>query len=475
MKRVIACLLAFCMIISLCACGKKKRQIIKLTLSTEDSEAILAAAGITLPDVADVAAAGTTITYYSWEDRFHNYSEDEIINTGYFTFTEKYGCEVEWIECSYGDRFDGLANLVLSSNAPDFYPGYAESFPNYYLKGVFQSVDDYVDYTDPLWSGVKDYADTFFSLGDKHYMIVTDTTFNNVVAYNRRVMDEWGFDDPATLYYNDEWTWEVFYNMCLDFSDPDEDRYALDGYGTDQAFLCSSGVMPVSLDADSSKFVSNIDDPRFERATTYLYNLSKNQCSFPMWSRNGVRNGRDGGGIKEGLCLFWLRGSWAFTGPVAEISQVWGDITQNELMFAPLPRDENGDGNYYIDCVPSGYSLVSGAPNPEGVALMAACERFKIIDPTVISIDRKQLKEIYLWTDEMLEMWDACYALANSGHVVIDYEGGLGDKLSNSLGPLKSFATNNNPSTYAQIKEKHSERVNTYIEDLNAQIADFIS
>lgn len=187
---------------------KKKRPIIKLTLSTEDSAAILAAAGIRLPDASETAAAGSTVTYYSWLDPFHNYAEDEIINTGYFTFTEKYGCEVNWHECSYGDRFDGLANLVLSSDAPDFYPGYAESFPIYYLKGVFQSVDDYVDYTDPLWNGVKSYADTFCSLGDKHYMIVTDTTFNNVVAYNRRVMDEFGFDDPATLYYNDEWTWE---------------------------------------------------------------------------------------------------------------------------------------------------------------------------------------------------------------------------------------------------------------------------
>ena len=284
-KKIIALILAILMVFVLVGCNKNKRQIVKLTLSTEDAEAILAAAGITLPDAETVSAAGSTVTYYSWHDPFHNYAEDEIINTGFFTFTEKYGCDVEWYECDWGERFSGLANLVLSGNSPDFYPGYAESFPTYYLKGVFQSVDEYVDYTDPLWAGTSDFAHKYFSLGDKCYMIVTDVTFNAVCAYNRRVIDEWGFDDPAELYYNDEWTWDVFYEMCMEFSDPDEDRFALDGWACSQSFITSCGTTVIALDADQAKFVSNLDDPRLERAATLLYDLTKNECSYPMWDR----------------------------------------------------------------------------------------------------------------------------------------------------------------------------------------------
>ena len=44
MKRILTLSLALIMIFVLVGCGKEKRQIIKLTLSTEDSEAILAAA-----------------------------------------------------------------------------------------------------------------------------------------------------------------------------------------------------------------------------------------------------------------------------------------------------------------------------------------------------------------------------------------------------------------------------------------------
>ena len=93
MKRLVAITLVFLLVLALVGCGKSKRQIIKLTLSTEDSEAILAAAGIKLPDVEEVSAAGSTIKWFAWYDGFHNYDEDEIVNTGFFTFTEKYGCD----------------------------------------------------------------------------------------------------------------------------------------------------------------------------------------------------------------------------------------------------------------------------------------------------------------------------------------------------------------------------------------------
>ena len=476
MKRIIAIFMATLMIIALVGCGKQKRKIIELTLSTEDSAAILAAAGIKLPDKEDTPAAGSVIKYFSWGDFVHNYSDDEIIQTGFWTFKNKYDCEVEWVECTWADRFTSLANQVLSGDSPDFYDGYAESFPKYYLSGVFQAVDDYVDYNDPLWSGVKDFADKYFSLGGRHYMFVTDATFNNVCAYNRRVINEWGFDDPAQLFYNDEWTWEKFYEMCLDFSGYDSDRFAIDGWGASGAFLTSCGTMMVTLDPESAKFVSNIDDSRLERAAGYLYDLNKNQCTYPMWERNrSTRNGgADGAGIAEGLCLFWLRGTWTFTGPVDEISPVWGDVANGELMFCPIPRDENGDGNYYVDTKPSGFSLIVGAQNPEGVALYAACCRFKTIDPTVIDIDRKQLKEVYLWTDEMLEMYDTMYELAGSYNTVIDYEYGLGD-VANVIGDCTQISLAQNPTTWAQVKEANKDRIDAYLDELNSQIQEFVT
>ncbi len=476
MKRFMSLALCLLMIIALVGCGSNKRKIIEITLSTEDSEAILAAAGIRLPDVEEAQAAGTTIKWFSWFDGFHNYDEDEVVNTGYWTFKEKYGCEIEWVQTTYNTCHDDLANLVISSTPPDFYSAYNDVFPINSIKGMFQCVDEYIDYDDPLWSEVKPFVEKYFSFGDNHYIICCDTDFEAVMPYNRRIMDEWGFDDPAELYFNDEWTWDVFYQMCVEFSDPDADRFALDGWEYQNAIMDSCGITPVSLDTNG-KFVSNIDDPRLERAAELLYNLAKNDCFYHKGGNFSPR-GDVGAGMKDGLVLFWPRGTWAFTGTVESISAVWGDMSAEELMFAPMPRDPAGDGNYYIQAQAQGYTIIKGAENPHGVALYAMCERFKIVDPTVISIDERQLKEIYLWTDEMLQMYAECKRLSERGDsTIMEYGSGVGDSISKIVGNLKSLSRTSadNVSTWAQGKERNMDALNYYLDELNANIEEYMA
>lgn len=473
-KKTAALVLACVLVLVMTGCGKGKREPIKLTLSTEDSEAILAAAGIVLPGAEEVSCAGTSIKWFAWYDVLNNYSEDEIVNSGYYTFTEKYGCSVEWIECTYPGRYDELSTLILGGTPPDFHPGKHGVFPNYTTKGMFQAVDEYIDYNDPLWAGVKDFADTYFSLNGNHYLIITDVTFEHVCAYNRRVIEEWGFDDPAELFYNDEWTWDEFKEMCIEFSDPDEDRFALDGWFAEPAILDTSGTTVVTLNPDTGLFESNLDNPNLDRAAELLYELSKNDCSFPIWARGwNQRGGADiqGPGIKDGLCLFWFCGTWGFTDTVENMASLWGDVTNGEIMFVPPPRDPQGDGNYYIETTPNSYVIINGAENPEGVALLSACERFKILDPTVITIDRKQLKEKYYWTDEMLEMYDTCYELARTGATILDYTDGLGESLYKVSNDIREYIHVSNGKTWAQTKENNAEKLNYYIEELNSIIA----
>ena len=473
-KRIAILLLALLMLTAVVGCGKSSREVIKLTLSTEDAEAILAAAGISLPDAAEVPCANSVVKWYAWYDALQNYSDDEIVNTGYFTFNEKYGCTIEWVECTWDRRFDDLATLTLGGTPPDCYPGDVETFPNYAIKGVFQPVDDYIDYDDPLWSGTAGFARDHFTLNGRVYMIVTDISIEHVCAYNRRVIDEWGFDDPAELYANDEWTWEAFLEMCIDFSDPDEDRYALDGWGYDNALMESSGTDIVTYDTEEQRFVSNLDDPRLERAANLIYELKRNDCIYPLWNNGwALRGGEEieGVGIKDGLTLFWLRGTWAFTAPVAEINQVWGDIEAGELMFVPIPRDSEGDGNYYCTTKSNGYCMVKDGPNPEGVALLASCDRFKILDPTVVSVDKKQLIEVYKWSEEMLDMYDHTHDLANGEYSVLVYDAGLGTQLDSTVNSCKELGRLQEAQTWASIREGYAERLEYYVNELNEEVA----
>ena len=433
MKRITALLLAVILVIALVGCGKEKREIVRLTLSTEDAVAILAAAGISLPDAEEVAGVNTSIKWFAWYDDFHNYSEDEIINTGFWTFEQKYGGSIEWVECEWGKRFDDLANLILSDESPDFMPLLLNAFPTRAIKGLMVPVDDYIDYDDPLWAGTKPFA---YDAG-KTYAICTDYGAGNVCAYNRRIIEEWGYDDPATLFANDEWTWDVFSEMCKDFSDPDEDRYALDGWWFHLSLMRSCGETIIEYNTETRQYESNIDSPGIERAANLIYDLAKNDCVYPWWSNGwSIRNGTNGAGMKDGKLLFYFCTIDTFTAPVEEISNVWGDVTANELMFCPAPRDPNGDGGYYTECYPSGYCIVSGAANPEGVVLYSSCERFKILDPTV------------------------------------PYDAGLGDKLSSTVDAFESNGHTQNASTWAQLKEANSEKLAYYLDELNKQLAE---
>ena len=475
MKRFFAIFTVILLILSLVGCGKSGRKIIELTLSTEDSEAILYAAGIRLPAVEETPAAGSTIKWFSFYDSFHNYSEGETVNTGYFTFHERYGCEIEYVETTWADSMTDLAARVLADDSPDFYPCGTGIFPSGAIKGVFQPVDPYINYDDPLWADMKEYAYDYFSLNGHPYFIVTDTSYGTVMCYNRRIIEAYGYEDPADLFSNDEWTWDEFYEMCVDFTDADEDRFALDGWYYPAGILHSCGTSVVEYDTDLMEFVSNVDAPELERANQLLYDLVKNDCSYLAHHQSWVqRNDTNGGGMKDGLLLFYISGDWAFTGEVDLISPVFGDVTKNELMFVPVPRDPNGDGNYYIESSPVGYCIVQGAPNPEGVGLFAACERFKVVDPTVINIDKKQKMEKYLWTEEMLDMWDTCYALANANDTsLVIYGDGLTETVASFYNNFESQGFIQDISSWAQLKEANADGLQAALDELNKTVSEF--
>ena len=476
MKRVISMAFVLIMTTALFGCGGRKRTPIQLTLSTEDSEAILNAAGIRLPD-ADVAkGTGTVVNYLSWGDPYQNYSDDEIINTGYWTFENKYGGSINYIETDYFERFDELARQVTAGTPPDLFPGGSGStacFPMRAIKGVTQPVDDYIDYDDPLWNPVKGVAD-FFRLGGKHYQIVIYSAPYSVCLYNRRVMSEYGYDDPADLYWNDEWTWDVFEDMCIDFSDPDEDRFALDGYWYAGGISDSTGQQILQID-ENGKYYSNIDSPELERAWDLVYELCKNDCNYRDASGNrwALRNPS---GLKDGKLLFFIEAQNFFTAPVAEIENNYGAISEGELMFAPLPRDPNGDGNYYLmsdfDDINGALCIINSAKNPEGAALLASCIRFKRIDPVVQEIDRRQLKEVYLWSDEMLEMKNECQKIADS-HYMFSPAGDLNSNLNDALGFADAIPRSASPQTWASLKESNRDRIAYYIDELNAMIDEY--
>ena len=480
MKKILSLALVLLMIVALVGCGGRKRKPIQLTLNSEDSAAILAAAGIQLPDPETVVGANTTLKWFSWFDSFHNYNKEEVLATGYWTFQQKYGGDVEYVETVYAERHDKLAALLLSNEAPDFTPcGVSNNamYPIDCLKGMYQAVDPYIDITDPLWEGVMGGLD-YFTLGDQHFALVTHIGYKDVCPYNRRVLDDWGFEDPAELYANDEWTWSKFLDMCLEFNDPDSDRFAVDGYYIASSFAeQSTGHYIIDRD-ENGNFIANLDDPVIEEGENIVYELARNDCMYRIgndyWGLNSY-GGTPGMRVKDGLCLFWLNSRYGFAKVPEEMAQTYGDMSQNEVMFAPLPRNDNGDGIYYLSAVLDGYSIVRGAQNPEGVALLALCDRFKDVDPTVISVDERQLMEKYYWTEEMMAMNEECNRIAQS-NVKTFYTGNLSSGLQSAYDSLDfGIIRTGGKNSWAQLKEQYAENMSYYCDEMNAAMNTYLT
>ena len=119
--------------------------------------------------------------------------------------------------------------------------------------------------------------------------------------------------------------------------------------------------------------------------------------------------------------------------------------------------------------------LCKGAPNPNGAALLASCMRFKVLDPTVVNIDRRLLKEVYLWTDEMLDMWDTCERLA-AENVRMFYTGNLPQNLQDAYDRLTwNIQRTGGQYSWAQIKEQYAEQIDYYLEELNDTLDTYIA
>ncbi len=444
----------------------------QLTYATEETDGVLAAAGITLPSVEETAAAGSTIKWFSWYDYAEDYSGYEILDSGYWTFENDYGCSIDWVECTWDTRYDELSTMILASSSPDYYPAESEIFPTQCVKGMFAPVDDYINYDDALWEGVKEYAYSYYSLNDRPYMIIYDNTFGNVVIYNRRIIEEWGYDDPGELYYNDEWYWDLFYEICIDFTDADEGRYALGGNFSALMHSCSETI--VQYNTETGQFESNLDSTAVEGAASLLYDLASADCLYPVW--NSGWNASDG--VLESGCLFYIGEIGEITGTAESLYSTWGNISEGEIMFVPLPRggpwiDRNDDYDNCVEFVPTGFCIVQGASNPEGVALLASCMRYKALDPTSVSIERIQLEETYGWTEEMLEMYDGCCELARASDGIVAYDSGYGDELYTVVNAIESFAVSSNVQTWSTVKDTYRARLVYYVNELNSQIASY--
>ena len=82
--------------------------------------------------------------------------------------------------------------------------------------------------------------------------------------------------------------------------------------------------------------------------------------------------------------------------------------------------------------------------------------------------------EKYLWTEEMLDMWDTCYALANANDTsLVIYGDGLTESVASFYNNFESQGFIQDISSWAQLKEANSDGLQIALDELNKTISEF--
>lgn len=464
LRKMLAAAAALTMCAAVSACGsaggndteESSANAIKLN---EEQQAVVDEAASKLPEIK---LENSTIKWMAHYDI--NPGDGNVTPPGLQMFRDTYDGKIEFMQTTWDNRYTDLAKYVMANDSPDFFPASdMDGFPKGAIKAMFEPVDEYIDLSSDLWTDVKATSDAF-TFGGGHYVIPIKSAPNFVCVYNTKTMEDNGYDDPATLYYNNEWTWSKFSSMCLDFVNADNDVYALDGYWYGQALNDTCGVPLIGL--EDGKLVNNMKDPAVCKVQEMMYELQKNEVVFDRSSNNW--NTRGDGTTGEGLgsyqTLFIPVGLWGIENSPENVKP-FGDVEAGEIMFCPMPRLDDSD-TYYVSARVDGYHMVKNAPNPMGVVAYMNC--LKVCDKETAEITEQQLRNDYKWNDKMIEMRNEIYRLVNE-HPVYDFQHGVSGELENMMTTVNQYTmvTGGGAGTWTACVEENSTAVDYLLKEAN--------
>lgn len=351
-----------------------------------------------------------TLKFFSFWDI--NPTPGEPVPVALQLFQTKYGGKIELVPTTWETRYNDLATKVLGGDSPDMFSACdLDLFPGKVAAGMFDPLDDYLDYDSDEWSEGARQINEMHCVGGKHYIACTSTGTGMVMIYNKRTIEENGLDDPAELAYNNEWTWDKFKEMCYAYADKDEGKYAVGGWWYEPGIILSTGVPIIGM--EDGVIVNNLMSPEVERVQNLFLEMKNAEVMYPYAEYDWTVKPE---WIGEGKTLFYPIGRWGLLEP--DLS-AYGE--PDEIMFVPTPRDESADAWYLtahggVDA----YALCKGSKNPEAVAAYIKCLQVQVNDESVQSINEEQLRNEYKWNDDMIEM-DRYIAELTNAHPVVDF------------------------------------------------------
>lgn len=279
--------------------------------------------------------------------------------------------------------------LIAADDSPDIVGYEWKSFPYGMSKNLYEPLDDDIDLGSPLWSGMADIVDSFAYNGKRYYYPYRIAT-NYALNYNKKALEELSLPDPYDMYLENNWTWDTFKQLLIDWCNEDPDNIGYAGEGG-MSFIATTGTKLISVNDDGT-VSNNINDPNVTRAMEFCSSLYRNGLTYQdefnewvspqLWAANSRR-----------LLFLGMNPEWTYTAAAESVQNKQGvdnDIfdTVSEFAFVPYPRDPASD-KYTIAYDTFGYMVAKGAKNKKGALDWINLNRVYETDETVLANKKK--------------------------------------------------------------------------------------
>ena len=315
------------------------------------------------------------INVLCWFD-FHNISPEKEIAE---LFAERFGGTVETEVVSSLEVTNRLGVLMAAGQSPDIMRYAPEFFPSFYIQNRFTPMDGWFDTESPVWSDMKDIIEQFSYNGQHFYYPYALTATQYGITYNSLELEEIGAPDPMELYFEGNWTWNEFEEVCLQWKTSNPDKYPIAWPGAFGVQLAATTGTPI-IQFTGTEIKNNMKDANVMRAMEFIEKLKREEYFWEGW------HGPDGLDSWLGTLFFIMPLDWAH--PCGQ-EIFFKNQLEGEIRTVPMPRDPNSD-TYYMSGATSGYVVPAGALNPQGAAAFILASRIWATDPDVVNAEREE-------------------------------------------------------------------------------------
>lgn len=383
MKKVLCAIFAFAMVLSLTACtgggngnGPDPLDYV-LEVPSNYADAEMAAQGTVLADYSEGIMLPelsnnkvSVMMSIDWSNLQQGNNEEEPYAQYHATLMWRSvydGGDVEIITITDEQQTDFVATQTASGTAPDIIPAnYDLTYPRWNAAGLTASIEDYADYLglyeknpnkpeEDLYN--QELMDKYFQWGGESHGAITLAEVNrNYIIYNKTKFELAGQKTPLEHWQEGNWNWTQFVKTAKAMTSGTD--YGFTGWGL---FPYFAPYTMAELNEEDGTVQLNIDDPKYVRYMTEVYNLYQKENAarrdialqswgtlFPMGTDAMVQNTKDG-----------------YKRVVEAAKRVDGDT----FGIAPVPVfDPTGETESIATATLWAYSISSAAENPIGAA-----------------------------------------------------------------------------------------------------------